>query len=265
MRKQVSFRSAYAPRWRRGISLLEVMLAIAILGGALAVLGELVRIGARSSAAVRDLTQAQLLCENKLAEIAAGVVPPEPIAGEMAEETGEWLVSVDVQPVDELGLLGVTVLVEQDPNFAARPVSYQLSRWMVDPAVDQLAAEEQAARDEAARAAAEADRAAASNAQNSGNDSSQSGDDPTGGGPPGGAPDGGGQAPTDPNTPQIPGGAPPGAGGQGPDGPGQGGGPRGGRGGRGGGGGPGGGGPGGGGGFGGGRGGGGRGGPSRGR
>ena len=93
----------------RGLSLLEVMLAIAILGGALATLGQLVRIGARSSATVRDLTQGQLLCENKLAEIAAGVVLPEPITQEPAEETGEWLVSVSVEAVDDLGLLGVTV------------------------------------------------------------------------------------------------------------------------------------------------------------
>jgi len=192
------------------------MLAIAILGGALAVLGQLVRIGARSSATVRDLTQAQLLCENKLAEIAAGVVPPEAVSQEVAEETGEWLVSVDVQPVDDLGLLGVTVLVEQDPDFAARPTSIQLTRWMVDPAVDQAAAEEQAARDEAAKAAAEANTAAAGSDQAAGagggdqNGGGQGGGNQNGGGQGGngqggGGQGGGGQTPNNPNVPQVPG------------------------------------------------------------
>ena len=202
------------------------MLAIAILGGALATLGQLVRIGARSSATVRDLTQGQLLCENKLAEIAAGVVPPEAVSQEVAEETGEWLVSVDVQPVDDLGLLGVTVLVEQDPDYAARPVSVQLTRWMVDPAVDQAAAEEHAARDEAAAAAAGANNAAATGDQGGG--AGGEGGSQNGGGQ-GGGQGGGGQTPTDPNLPQVPGlppnlpgGVPPNLQGQAPSFPGRG-------------------------------------------
>lgn len=181
-----SIRSRFVSR--RGLSLLEVMLAIAILGGALAVLGELVRIGARSAASVRDLTQGQLLCENRLAEIAAGVLPPEPVQREPAEETGEWLVSVDVQQVDDLGLLGVTVFVEQDPEQIARPASFQLTRWMVDPAIDQTLADEQAARDEEAAAAAEQDQAAA-NQQGAQGDS---------GGGTGGGQNGGGMGPNSP-------------------------------------------------------------------
>jgi prepilin-type N-terminal cleavage/methylation domain-containing protein len=215
--------STAAYRQRRGLSLLEVMLAIAILGGALATLGQLVRIGARSSVAVRDLTQGQLLCENKLAEIAAGVVPPEPVSREPAEETGEWLLSVDVQPVDDLGLLGVTVLVEQDPEQISRPSSVQLTRWMVDPAVDQAAAEEQAARDQAAAEAAAADKTAAGQTGTQGANGSGSGNQQGGGNGQGGGQGGGGQGnggqggpggggaqnPGDPQIPGLPGGLPP--------------------------------------------------------
>ena len=53
---------------RRGLSLLEVMLAIAILGGSIAVIGELIRVGTISAAKTRDLTTAQILCESTLAE-----------------------------------------------------------------------------------------------------------------------------------------------------------------------------------------------------
>jgi prepilin-type N-terminal cleavage/methylation domain-containing protein len=68
----------FSGRRRRnaGLSLLEVILAIAILGGCIAVIGELVRLGARQAEEARELTTAQLLCESKLEEIAAGVSRP---------------------------------------------------------------------------------------------------------------------------------------------------------------------------------------------
>jgi hypothetical protein len=60
------------------LSLLEVILAIAILGGSLAVIGQLINIGARNAISARDLTTAQLYCESKLAEVSAGIELPEP-------------------------------------------------------------------------------------------------------------------------------------------------------------------------------------------
>jgi prepilin-type N-terminal cleavage/methylation domain-containing protein len=120
----------------RGLSLLEVMLALAILGGALTVLGMHIRTGARSAAIARDSTTAQLLAESKMAEIAAGVILPDTVYQEPADETGEWLCSVESLPIDQEGLLGVQVVVEQDPTFTTQPVSFKLTRWIVDPQVE---------------------------------------------------------------------------------------------------------------------------------
>ncbi len=64
---------------RAGFSLLEVILAIAIFAGAIAVLGEVSRLALRNAATARDLAQAQLLGETKLAEIASGITPPDPV------------------------------------------------------------------------------------------------------------------------------------------------------------------------------------------
>ena len=59
-------------RSRAGLSLVEVILAIAILGLSLVLIGELVRLGGRSSRTARELATAQMLCESKMAEIASG-------------------------------------------------------------------------------------------------------------------------------------------------------------------------------------------------
>ena len=64
---------------RAAMTLLEVILALAILAGSLAVLGELTRQGMHNAEAARAESEAQLLCESKLAEIAAGIAPPEAV------------------------------------------------------------------------------------------------------------------------------------------------------------------------------------------
>lgn len=128
-----------AARRGRGLSLLEVMLALAILGGAIALVGELMRFGMRNAEAARDLSTAQVFCETKMNEIAAGLLPVQAISSAPIEEmanldaAGLWLYSVDVQPVDQQGLVAVTVTVFQDPDAKLRPIDFSLVRWMIDP------------------------------------------------------------------------------------------------------------------------------------
>jgi general secretion pathway protein I len=130
-----------APTTRaRGFSLLEVLLAIVILGGAVAIIGELIRQGTNNSRMARHLTRAEILCESVLAEIVAGSLPAEPadmapIEDETdAEGNPMFSYSVDVEPLDVEGLVAVHVTVIGSlPNDPA-PVEFSLSRWMIDPA-----------------------------------------------------------------------------------------------------------------------------------
>ncbi len=123
-------------RTRRAFSLLEVILALAILTGAIAVLGELARQGVENARQVRDLSQAQLLCESVLAEVAAGLISAEAVQG-VAMETDDpdhlWLYDIEVQTVDEEGLLALRVTVRQDTTTDSRPVACSLVRWLIDP------------------------------------------------------------------------------------------------------------------------------------
>ncbi len=170
---------------RSGFSLMEVILATAILLGSVIVLGELAGMGRRQSLRGRDLAEAQQLCEKTLNEILTGLRPLEPqeqepllfdqplsasVAGDEAyaepyvEETEDtdpfafddeaelsdaepgsedladvrWFHSIRITPLEEQpGLAVLTVIIEQAPQPAGRPLRFELSRWIDDPFADE--------------------------------------------------------------------------------------------------------------------------------
>ncbi|MEE8452588.1 MAG: prepilin-type N-terminal cleavage/methylation domain-containing protein [Thermoguttaceae bacterium] len=128
---------------RDGFSLMEVILALAILTGSLAVLGELARLGLQNARIARDTAQAQLLCESKLAEVTAGLLPAMSVSDtEFEEVVGDgsivWLYSIDVQPTEVAGMSAVEVTVVQEMDENKRPVHFSLVRWMPDPVDETL-------------------------------------------------------------------------------------------------------------------------------
>lgn len=118
---------------RRGLSLLEVILALAIFVGAVAILNELLHQGLRASADHRLRTTALLLAESKLEEFASGierlrVTPdPEPCPGQPG-----WQWSSAVEPTAIAGLMRVAVRVEHRPDEATDESYFQLDlqRWV---------------------------------------------------------------------------------------------------------------------------------------
>jgi prepilin-type N-terminal cleavage/methylation domain-containing protein len=126
---------------RGGLSLLEVMLAIAILGGCVAVIGELVRLGSRHAEEVRLLTTAQLLCESKIEEIEAGVIAPEAITSAPFETTPDWFYSVTINALDQEELMEVRVTVEQAEATRNMPFTFTLVRWVLDPTLEESSGE----------------------------------------------------------------------------------------------------------------------------
>jgi prepilin-type N-terminal cleavage/methylation domain-containing protein len=120
---------------RRGFSLLEVVLALAIL---------------------TDSTQAQLLCEAKMDEIAAGITSPDPVQQvpfDCVVGDGDvgWVYSITQELTEEQGLDLVCVTVAQDLPLERQPVSFSLYRWIPDPTMQAAAesAAESASQDSA--------------------------------------------------------------------------------------------------------------------
>lgn len=122
----------------RGFSLLEVLLSIAILGGAMVVIGQLVNIGYRSAIEAKIRSDANILVDGKMAEVSAGIIELQSTSSSVIEENPDWMYSVDVQQSGQLGLLMVMVTVEQTPNSASNPISMSVVRLMPDPEYDPL-------------------------------------------------------------------------------------------------------------------------------
>lgn len=155
--------SAAGPKPRGGFSLLEIILALAIFGGAIAVLSQIAGTGTDAAREARSLSAARVLCQTKLAELLINPtvrpqsVPPTTIASFDSESTAEFTYMTEVQSAPINGLLAVRVTVEAvGPNGGPPLATYSLDRWIVDPALglEQAEAEE--------KAAAEAEAAAAS-------------------------------------------------------------------------------------------------------
>jgi len=119
------------------------MLALAILGGAIVVLGEAGRFALENARVARDLATAQLLCETKLAEIVCGMELPDPVQGALlapgtSPGAPAWLYSIETASIDQQGLLAVQVTVSQDLPPEKRPIECTLVRWMIDPEAELL-------------------------------------------------------------------------------------------------------------------------------
>jgi len=138
-----------APGARRaGLSLLEVLVALAIFFMSIVVISQMVDQASRTAQKAARMTRATLHAETVMAELTAGVRPmassgQEPVQG---EEDG-WLVSVQEQPESwttlpdgagsgsGLHLVHVTVIFQNSAGGV--DAEYTLSRVLLDPALRQ--------------------------------------------------------------------------------------------------------------------------------
>ena len=125
---------------RNGLSLLEVILAIAILGGSLVVIGQLLRSGVIHAINTRLNTEATLLCDAKMAELSAGVLELKSYGQTTIQDSPGWYYEVDLQQSGEQGLLLVMLTVGQEN--VEDPLTVTVRRFMPDPDYDPTAIEE---------------------------------------------------------------------------------------------------------------------------
>jgi type II secretion system protein I len=132
-------RSAFSHPWRArrsAFTLLEVILALAILAGAVAAIGELVRVGLHNAEVARQLTRAEMLCESVSDQIAGGAIAATSTSGVQCDDDPRFLYSVAVDQANQSGLLSVQVTVVRDLPAEEHPVPFKVTRWMVDPGIE---------------------------------------------------------------------------------------------------------------------------------
>ncbi len=141
---------AYRPS-KRGFTLIEVILALTVLAVSLAMLGQLVSLGFQNAQQAQGLTEAQMIAETIMEEIALGLIPPDPVTDMnvtmtsdlstlAVEQDAPWLYSINWEPAPVDGLIMVAVQVRRaGAQSAAENDSFQIVRWMRDP---ELAVEE---------------------------------------------------------------------------------------------------------------------------
>ncbi|MEM9657245.1 MAG: prepilin-type N-terminal cleavage/methylation domain-containing protein [Planctomycetota bacterium] len=137
-----------------GFTLLEVILALVVLGASVAIIGEVVRLSDRHAFDARLETQAQLLAVSVMDEMTAGSIDMVD-AGEEPLETDDgvsWVYSVTLGVADLVGVIPVEVVVKQDIEANRNPVQYQLTRWLPDAPAE--TEEEEAANEQQEDAAA---------------------------------------------------------------------------------------------------------------
>ena len=116
----------------RAFTLIEVILALVVLGGALAILGEVMQLANSSAVDARAETQAQLLASSVMDEIMAGLQDDSPVTRQPldSDDATRWLYSVETGTCDVEGVFPLVVTVEQDLEPQFNPVKFRLVRWM---------------------------------------------------------------------------------------------------------------------------------------
>jgi prepilin-type N-terminal cleavage/methylation domain-containing protein len=116
---------------RRGLSLLEVLLALAIMLLSLVAIGRLVDFGADRGLDARLHTQGARLVQAKMAEVEAGVVPVDSASGGQFDDNPDWSWSVEPTPQGTPNLYQVTVRVTRDRR--GQPFEVTLTQLLYDP------------------------------------------------------------------------------------------------------------------------------------
>lgn len=120
---------------RRGMTLMEVMIATLIVLGSAMALSRIAFLARRHALAAEDRSLAQIHCQNIAEEMLAGIRPLQNVSPTVFEGE-QWVYMVEVEPIESTRLARITVTVDRlDDAEAMLPSEeemsgYRLVRWV---------------------------------------------------------------------------------------------------------------------------------------
>lgn len=135
---------------RSGLTLFEVLVALAIFVGSASIITQLVATGARGAVHARLQTQAVLRCESVMAEVVSGYVPLQMVSNASFVDDPSWSWSLNLAAGPQVDLYMIEVTVSRSGGIAG-DISFTLHRYLRDPQMylDALAEREAAAAEAA--------------------------------------------------------------------------------------------------------------------
>ena len=120
------------PGRRSGITLLEVVIALAIFLGAISVNSQIVNTGSQAAISAQQQSEAVRRCETVLAETLAGIIPLQNSGGTF-EDDPNWSWSVSVLDGPHIDLLAIEAVVVHADQFGDTDEEFTLVRWVRNP------------------------------------------------------------------------------------------------------------------------------------
>jgi type II secretory pathway pseudopilin PulG len=116
-------------------SLLEVILALAILAGSLAALGEVMRMAGQAARLTESESQAQILAASVMDELAAGARQLSAVSQSTLDSSSNppWTYSIALEDTGYQQMVAVRVMIEQQLDSRLQPARFELVRWMPNP------------------------------------------------------------------------------------------------------------------------------------
>ncbi len=121
-----------------GLSLLEVVLSLAILGVACAFMAQSMQLATSNAIAAQRQAQAELAAESVMSEVVAGLIPIEPSSSwvpvSSTSSTSSWSYMLSTVPCEVQNMVGISVAVRDDSRVDGSDTpDMTVIRWIIDP------------------------------------------------------------------------------------------------------------------------------------
>jgi general secretion pathway protein I len=132
---QISKVEARSSKPRKGLSLLEVIVALSIFLFAIVAIARLVNLGSDLALDVEQRSRATQLCQSKLSEVISGAVTLTSQSDTPFDEDPSWTWSLDCEQASVAGLWNVTVKASHQGSDGNKVVMCALSQMVLDPSI----------------------------------------------------------------------------------------------------------------------------------